>query len=229
MNINGSCNPPSCGERRKNAVRENYNDATLLEELRYWGTPLDQEVVEKARAARQELKITQTGTCAENVIYTTPSGVEIMASVAITNNSTEAKKLKVARLSAPWLDADFEWLKKPCLKELRKWGGYVLPAVGPCGFDLNEVLNHKFDCGFELQPGQQIEGLLLGAGRSSLPNDYCNREAVPLQLVVSIRRGQTFGAWLKPVVSRETRRTIRDSRSAGVAQTPQPEKGVRER
>src|ERR1700746_1835955 len=118
--------------------------------------------------------------------------MEIMASVAITNNSTETKKLAAAHLNAPWLDADFEWLKKPCLKEFRKWGGYVLPAVGIYGFDLSEVLNHKFDSGFALQPGQQIEGLLLGTGRSSLPKDYRNREAVPLQPIVSISRGQTF-------------------------------------
>ena len=211
-------------------MKTNQDNATLLEELLYWGTPLDQEMVEAAMADRKGLEVIQTGSCVENTVFAKSSGgVEIITNVAIVNVSGHVEKLKAARLNSPWLDSDFAWLKKPVAEQSRKWGGYVLPALGPGGFDLDRVLNHKFGRGFELQPDQQIEGFLLGAGTSSLPNDYGDRDIVPVQLVVSTGRGHLFGSWLKLSVDREVQPTILESARGRVARSSKPAKGAFER
>jgi hypothetical protein len=108
----------------------------LLEELRHYGTPLDGTVLREARAARRGLKLTQTGNPVENSLYAKASGgMGVMASVAIENVSNRIIPIRAVRLEMPGLDADFHWLRRLTEKEVREYGGYVLPASGPAGFD----------------------------------------------------------------------------------------------
>src|SRR3974390_2878739 len=142
-----------------------YEELQQLEELVREGTPLDEAVMEEARAACGGLKFIQTGPWVDNVVFAQPSGgVGIMVSVAIQNVSNRVIPLKEARLEMPWPDADFQWLKKPSSKEVREWGGYFLAASGPCRFDPSEVLNHRFGRDSKLYPREFLEGLLLGEG-----------------------------------------------------------------
>jgi hypothetical protein len=179
----------------------------LLEQLHHYGTPLDETVLREARAARRGLKIIQTGNCAENTVYATASGgLGILLSVSITNVSDRVIRPVNVRLALPMLDADFRWLKKPSSKELRERGGYVLSACGQCAFDPSEVLNHRFTRNSELHPGDELQGLLLGESTVSVPNEYCDGELIPIQLLVRAGRGDSYAAWLKLVVSRERQR-----------------------
>src|ERR1700687_5491876 len=117
----------------------------VLEELHHFGTPLDGTVLQAARVARRGLEIMPSGNPVENIVYAPASGgVGIAASVDIENVSDRIIWLKAARLNIPWSNADFHWLRRISSKEARAYGGYVLPASGPCGFDPAVVLNHRF-------------------------------------------------------------------------------------
>jgi hypothetical protein len=165
----------------------------VLEELRHYGTPLDGTVLREARAARRGLEIMQTGNCAENTVYAPASGgTGILLSVSIKNVSGRVIRLTNVRLEMPRPDADFHWLKKPSSKEVRERGGYVLPGCGSCAFDPSVVLNHRFGRNSELHPDEQIEGLLLGEGTVSVPNEYPDRKLIPMQLEAVAQPGTSY-------------------------------------
>lgn len=149
----------------------------------------------------------QTGSCAENVVYARASGeAGILLSVSIKNVSGRVIRLVGFRLEIPVPHPDFHWLKEPSAEELRRWGGYVLAACGPYGFDESTVLNHRFGRNSALLPGDEIEGFLLGEGTMSIPTHYADREVIPMQLVVCAGGRDSYGAWLKLAVSRERQR-----------------------
>jgi hypothetical protein len=185
-----------------------------LEELHYGGIPMDEEVLEQARAACRGLEIVQTGNCADNVVYAQVSGgVSIMVGLAIENVSNRPILLKEARLEMSWPDADFRWLKKPTSKEVREGRGYVLWAFGPYGFDPSVILNHRFGRGCKLYPRESIEGLLIGQGTASVPDEYADRMLIPARIFVFGSGNESYGAWMKLRVSREGQR--RWQKSAG--------------
>jgi hypothetical protein len=184
----------------------------LLEELRQYGTPVDGTVLREARTARRGLDITQTGNCVEDVLYAQASGrIEVMARIAIENMSDRVVPIKEVRLEMPWPAPDFHWLKRLSSKQARKYGGYVLPACGPHGFDPSEVLNDLFVRDFKLHRGCTIEGFPLGEGTASVPDEYQDRMLIPVQLVVFTGRCEPYRAWLKLTVRREGQRRIKDA------------------
>jgi hypothetical protein len=203
-------------------------DLELFEELLHWGTALEPTVVEEARVECRGLQITQSGNCWESVVYAKASGgVGIIVSVEIENISDRIIRVDAVRLEMPWPDADFHWLEKPSAKEMREWGGYVLSASGTCGYDSSVVLNHRF--GRKLFPRDSVEGLLLGEGSSSVPDNYCDRRQIPKQLVVFAGRGERFEVWVNLMLSREVHRPSRRSSSRRVALFSQPDKVLLER
>jgi hypothetical protein len=175
----------------------------VLEELHHYGTPLDATVLQEARVARRGLEIVQTGNCVENAVYAEASGgLGIAVSVDIENVSERIIWLEAVRLNMPWPAADFHWLKRLSSKEVRECGGYVLSSWGPCGFDPAVVLNHCLVRDFKLYPEDRIEGLLLGEGTASVPDEYQERMLIPMQLFIYTGRGDSYRAWLKLAVRR---------------------------
>jgi hypothetical protein len=176
----------------------------VLEELHHYGTPLDGTVLEEAKAACRGLEIFQTGNCTENVVFAQASGgVGIILSVDIENTSDRILRLEAVRLEMPWSAADFHWLRRPSSTEVRDWGGYVLAASGPCGFDPSVVLNHHFGRDSKFYPGDRIEGLLMGEGTALVPANYPDRTLVPMRLIVFTSRGERFGSWVSLSVRRK--------------------------
>jgi hypothetical protein len=194
----------------------------VLEELHHYGTPLDAAVLEEARAARRGLEITQTGNCAENALYAQTSGVMgIMASLEIKNVSKHVIPIRAVRLEMPGLDTDFHWLRRLSSKEVREHNGYVLPAAGPFGFDPAVVLNHLFVRDLRVYPKARIEGLLLGEGAASVPDEFQERNLIPVVLVVYAGRSGPYRAWMKLTLRREgqLRRDSKKEASALVAES----------
>jgi hypothetical protein len=189
-------------------------DIRLFEELLRLGTPLDPTVLEEARARCQGIEITQTGSLVESGLYAQASGgVGIVVSLSIENISNRVITLESIQLKTPWPGADFSWLKKASPRELSKWGGYVIPGGGTCGFDHSVVLNHRLRRNLKLYPDEPIEGLLLGAGTTSVPADYPNRKLVPVQLVAFTTRGEAYGTWVELLLCREEQGRSRTSAS----------------
>jgi hypothetical protein len=175
-----------------------------FEELHRWGTPLDATVLEEARAECRGLEVVQNPNWIESLVFPRASGgVDIMVSLEIVNVSNRVIPLKQAHLDMPWPDADFHWLKKPSSKEVREWGGYLPASFRSYGFDPTVVLNHHFGRDSKLHPGVGIEGLLLGEGRASVPDEYRDRMLVPARLIVFTGKGDSYGAWMKLAVMRE--------------------------
>lgn len=184
----------------------------VLEELRHYGTPLDATVLRVARAARRGLEITQSGNIAENALYAQASGaMGVMASIAIENVSDRVLSIKPVRLKMPWPDADFRWLRRLFPREVQKYGGYVLPASGPCGFDPDVVLNHRFTRDFKLYPRDRAEGSLFGVGGASVPDEYQELMSIPVQLIIYTGRDDSNSNCLKLVLRREEQRKSDES------------------
>ena len=189
----------------------------LFEKLHRGGTPLDQKVLEEARAACRGLRITQTGNCIDSALYSQASGgVGIMLSVAIENISDRPIAVKSIHLKMPWPHADFHWLEKLSSRELRE-RGYVLPACGACGFDPDVIVNHRFGRDFKLDPGEEIEGLLLGEGTTAVPEHYPDGKLVPVELTVFAARREAYGAWIDLLLCREKQRSSRQSGQPAIA------------
>ena len=100
---------------------------------------------------------------------------------------------------------------------LNLWGGYVLPACGPYGFDPSLVLNHILTRDFRLYPGDIIEGYLLGEGTAPVPLDYTNRMLIPMQLVVFVSSGESYGTWVKVGMVRNVEKKPEVVRPQGIA------------
>jgi len=189
------------------AMKTRQKELKLFEELRFFGTPLDQMVLDEAKAACRGLEITQTGSSLENIVYArTSGGVGIMLSVCIENISDRTIRVAAVRLEMPWFDADFHWLKWPLPKEMRKWGGYVLPGCGACGFDPSVVVNHRLGHDFKLYPGDLVDGFLFGQGASTIPVNYSHLMKIPVEITVFAGSRDRYGAWMTLVVNRETQR-----------------------
>ena len=126
-----------------------------------------------------------------------------MMSVDIENVSDRVIRRGAVRLEMPWPAPDFHWLKRLSSKEVREYGGYVLSASGPCGFDPAVVLNHNLVRDFKMYPKDRIEGFLLGEGTTSVPAEYPDRKLILAELVVYTGGANPYRAWLKLILRRE--------------------------
>lgn len=114
------------------------------------------------------------------MIYVQTSGrAGVVLSLGIENVSNRIIRLAAVRLETPLANADFQCVQKPAASQARKFGGYVLPACGTCGFDPSVVLNHRFGRRFQLYPKDRIEGLLLVEGTISVPDEHLEHRRVP--------------------------------------------------
>jgi hypothetical protein len=167
----------------------NRKDLSLLRELRAGGIPIDEALMKEREAIFCGVELHQTGWVLENAIYDTGSGETCFAlSVAIANRSDRNVNLQASKLEIPWQEWNFRWLPNP-LAQIPKQYTYSHPAFGPAGLDPEVVLNHRFGGRYTLLPGDSIEGILLGAGESRVPDQYANRQGIWMRLSIFDGRG----------------------------------------
>lgn len=180
------------------------DDSRTLSDLEHAGVPLDQEVLKHIKAASRGLSIFQTGTFLESSVFDLDSGGSgYMLSVAICNDSTRPIRLQEFRLEVPWHDAQFRWLKDPCRASPRK-SSYSLASPGLAEFDREVVLNHHVGSAGQLNPGESLEGLLLGRGEAPVPDEFRDRQLLTMKLLILDRRGCQYSSRLKLYVSRKS-------------------------
>jgi hypothetical protein len=176
----------------------------LFEELRHFGTPLDDTIFRRAKDSSQGLEITHSGSYVENVVHVPETGrVGVMIDLYVENISERIIKVSEIRLKMPWFDPDFHWLKRRPPKELNRWGGYVLSACGPCGFDPSIVINHRLTHDFRLYPGDLISGFLLGEGEAAVPVNFSHRMKVPVELVIFASNRESYNSWMELMIYRD--------------------------
>jgi hypothetical protein len=163
-----------------------------LDELRRREIPLDAEVLRNMRAARKGLVIQQAGTIVENAVFESALGeTGFMLSILIHNDSDRNTRLQGARLDIPWPVLNFRWLENPLRKIPREYT-YSHPSYGPGGFDPEDVLNHRFNGRYKLIPDDWLDGLLLGAGQAPIPDQYVDRQKVPMRLTIFDGQGRPY-------------------------------------
>jgi hypothetical protein len=160
------------------------DEVRRLRDLQRGGILLDEEVLEGLKRASRGLSLFQSGNAAENEVFDLDDGGwGCTLSVAIHNDADRVIRLRHYRLQVPWHEPDFRWLENPLRKSPREpW--YSFPPHGPIGFEPEDVLNHRVGSKGQLNPGESFEGLLLGAGRGCLPDEFGDHQHVPSRLTV---------------------------------------------
>lgn len=160
-----------------------------LLKLRRAGIPLDDKVVESAKAASRGLRLYQTGTQLDSSIFDLDSaGTGYILSIAIRNPSDRIIRPVACRLKSPWGEARLRWLEDP-LRNKPKEYSYSFPAPGPLGFGREAVLNHLLNRRTRLYPGDMVEGFLLGVGEECISDEYDDRRWLVTQFSVYDERG----------------------------------------
>lgn len=192
-------------------MRVTQEELRLCEELCRSGIPLDEAVLEEMKTTCSGLVLHQTGTVVDTGVYDLNSGGAGFAlCVAICNISNRTLRLKELRVAIPWSEPHFRWLENPWAKMPREYT-YSLPPDGPAGFDPEAVLNHRLRPGCKLCPGDPLEGLLLGVGEASIPDQYVDRQAVSMRLSIFDTRGNSYACDVTLMVRREARGSRRQA------------------
>jgi hypothetical protein len=174
-----------------------------LLDLERGGVPLDRGVLEDLKAASRGLSAYQTGTVLENTIFDLDSGGSgYILSIAICNDSERPIRLHEFGLRMLWHEPAFRWLDDPSRESPRE-SGYSFARPGPVGFERGIVLNHCV--GSQLNPGDPLEGLLLGTGQAPIPEEYRDRQRLQMGLSISGSQGHSCATQLNFYVSRPGR------------------------
>jgi len=153
------------------------DELKLMSKLRRKGIPLDGEVLLDLESRSRGPSIYQTGSAAENTVFDLDfGGSGYMLSLAIDNVSDRIIHLREFRLSVPWPEPEFKWLKDPFRKSPREFM-YSFPPPRTAGFEREVVLNHCLGPYGRLNPGGALEGLLLGVAKH--PSRTSTVRAVP--------------------------------------------------
>ncbi len=199
-------------------IEINNEELRLFAELRRGGIPLDEAVLEEIKAACRGLVIHRTGNIVENAVFDLDSGgAAYMLAIAIENDSDQILRVQELRLEMAWPESHFRWLENPLAKVPREYF-YSFPPPGPAGFDRDVVLNHRLRPGCKLYPGDSLEGLLLGVGQASVPDQYLNRQGLHMRLSILDGRGNRYSSDVILAVSREgrvRRRQVKESQRSG--------------
>ncbi|SRR6266478_800279 len=176
-----------------------------LFELRSRGILLDDDVLEEMKAARCGLVIYKLDNIMENVIFELDSGrTGYMLAAAIHNASDRILRPQEPRLEIAWPESHFRWLENPLARVPREYV-YSFPPPGPAGFDRDAVLNHRLRPGCKLEPDDWLEGLLLGLGQASIPDQFVDRQSLRMRLSILDGRGNRYASDMTLTVSREGR------------------------
>ncbi len=152
------------------------------------GTPLDEEVLEGMRAASRGLSLHQTGTTLDTTVFDLDSGgTGYMLCLAICNDSDRTLRHAEARLKLPWWEPRIRWLSDPARQVPRQFT-YEFPGSSLVGIERDAVLNHRLGK-TKIFPGDSLEGLLLGLGEETIPDEYQDRQCVVAQFSLFDARG----------------------------------------
>jgi hypothetical protein len=161
-------------------------------ELQRLGVLLDGEVLERMRAASPELDIQVSDEFYETTILDAEfGGTFVMIRTVICNVSSRIIWLDKCRIDLPWHDPDFRLLEA----QRRRVPGksiYLSPREPLHRFDYNEVLNHRFGRQGKLNPGDSLDGLILGVGSEAIPYHYQDGQRVDVKLTIWDGRGKLY-------------------------------------
>src|ERR1035437_7166507 len=153
-------------------------------ELQRLGVPLDGEVLERRRAASFGLDIQVSDEFYEMAILDAEfGGTFVMIRTVICNVSPRRIRVDQCHIELPWDDPDFSLLEVPWLKEPGKFT-YSSPRAPSYSFEREAVLNHRFGRQGGINPGDSLDGLILGVGSEAIPDHYHHHQGVDVQLVI---------------------------------------------
>jgi hypothetical protein len=175
----------------------------FFSQLRRGGIPLDEEVLEGMKAASCGLSIHDTGTIVDSAVFDLAfGGTGYMLSIAILNDANRIIRPREFRLAMVWDEPQFRWLEDPLRKVPRQFT-YEFPSHGPVGFEREVVLNHRLGAKGRLNPGDCLDGFLLGVGQRPIPGAYSDRQILRTRLSVVDDRGDCYESRVKLLVRRE--------------------------
>ena len=114
-----------------------------------------------------------------------------MNHVVISNDSPRVIRLNQCRIELPWHDTEFRLLEDPWRKMPRE-DSYSSPKVPTLSFEREAVLNHRFGHQGRLNPGDSLDGMILGVGSQGIPDKYHHRQGVDVQLVIIDEQGKMY-------------------------------------
>ncbi len=186
--------------------RVSNEELKLLGNLQREGVPFDGEVLEDLKAASRGLSIYQTGSILENTVFDLNfGGSGYMISLVIANDADTVICPHEFRLEIPWHEPQFRWLEDPSRKSPREYT-YSFPRRGPEGFERSVVLNHRLGRKGKLNPGGELDGLLLGVGQAPIPDEYSDRRGLLTRLSIFDERGNCYESDVELLVIRERQR-----------------------
>jgi hypothetical protein len=167
-------------------------DGMEFSELQALGVPLDGRVMERSRTAELGLYLRVFESPIDCTILDAQlGGTFLMIPVIICNDSPRVIRLDQCRIVLPWHDPDFRLLEDPWRKMPREYS-YSSPKVPTLSFEREAVLNHRFGHQGRLNPGDSLDGLILGAGSQAIPDQYHHRQGVDVQLVIIDGKGKMY-------------------------------------
>jgi len=137
---------------------------------------------EPEEASRDRLILGQLLTLDTNMLFELNDGrVGLVMDMRISSRLDRRTKLAL-RLEAPWGRLNICLLPNPSTRS-RKYEHYDFPETN-FGFDRSAVIN-EYLCGkHALNPGDEIEGLLLAVCETPIPNHYPDLARIPVRVSI---------------------------------------------
>jgi hypothetical protein len=150
---------------------------------------------------RVVLIISQSGSNVTNRVFTTEGGpAGITMEVKIINDSLKPVTIRGYELQLPWNDPDWRWLYDP--REIgSKTMSYKMPGTF-LEYPRDMIINHRTFKEGMLQPGEVIEGMLMGWGPAQIPECFPHGSEVEMTLLVYDQRGKTHKSKFTFLVTR---------------------------
>lgn len=161
---------------------------SLAQHLRELGCPL--EVSDGYRDAPAGLKLRQVPTSANQLFDLDEGGAGLVMDMRISSDLNLPIRSRQVRVKAPWGFLRISLLPDPS-KRSRKLQCYEFPGSG-LSFDRSVVLNDFLSGNATLNPGDEIQGLLLAVDEKPIPNQYPEHGRTIVQLSVFDQRGNEF-------------------------------------
>ena len=138
---------------------------------------------------RGSILVIQQGSDITNLIFHLPGDMTgITLDVAVINNSHRSNVIiRHYDLELPWNDPQFDWLPDP--KGVQKDNAYTFAGGWP-SYPRDRVLNHRTYAQGTLEPGDVVQGVLVGCGPASIPDDIRGRDDVAMTLAVYDQNGK---------------------------------------
>jgi hypothetical protein len=142
---------------------------------------------------RVVLIISQSGSNFTNRVFFGDDGsVEYTMEVKIINDSLRPATLRGFELQLLWNDPDFHWLHDP-LEVCGRPLAYKIPGTY-IEFPRDAVINHRIFANGVMQPGEVIEGMLLGRGLTPIPDCFPHGSEIEMTLSAYDQRGKPHKA-----------------------------------